>query len=410
MTDFVIIELQAGDGGKGKVSFRREWRVPRGGPDGGDGGDGGSIVIKVVSTLSTLDAMAGKKIIKASPGGNGDKRKKSGRKAQDVIIEVPPGTVVWQITENQTAHRRRLRSGIEKLAKRSEVYFEKYELEKEGQQVPTQEKDDLLDPEKIGQVLRNKQFKPKKDGLIELLNLADEGTRVTICQGGFGGRGNTHFKSSTRTTPFIAEHGSLGEKRALVFELKLLADIGFVGYPNAGKSTLLSRLTKARPKIAEYPFTTLEPNLGIYQHPQSGHQFVMADIPGLIEGANQGKGLGYQFLRHIENCQTLLFLLALDDEQLSKQKDHPGEVVTALWEQWQKLNDELKDYRDELANKQKMVLLNKIDLYSDEVVRLATKKFKEHGLDLQPISAATGDGLANLHQHLLQSAQVDATS
>jgi len=401
MIDFVVLELKAGDGGHGKVSFRREWRVPKGGPDGGDGGDGGSIIIKVNQDLSTLDALAGKKLIQASSGEAGNKRKRSGRKGEDLVVEVPPGTVIWQITENQAAHQRRLRVGIQQIAKRGEIRTSQYELEKEGQSIPALPDDEVLDSQKIDLVLKNTQFDPEQLGLIKLASLSTTADKITICQGGVGGRGNTHFKSSTRTTPFNAEYGSQGERRVVVFELKLLADIGLVGYPNAGKSTLLSRLTKARPKIAAYPFTTLEPHLGIYQHPNSGKELVLADIPGLIKGAHQGKGLGFQFLRHIENCQGLLFVLALDEVQLANQLIQPAAVAKELWQQYEQLKGELKAYKRHLEDKQQIVFLNKADLYTAEMMTAAQQEFAAHQVQLIVASAATGTGLADLHQRLL---------
>lgn len=406
MIDFVILELRAGDGGHGKVSFRREWRVPKGGPDGGEGGDGGNITIRVSHDLSTLDALSGKKMIQASAGEAGGKRKRSGRRGQDLLIEVPPGTIIWQITENQIAHQRRLRIGLEKCAKQSEVQMEQYELEKEGQPIPDRVIDELMDPEKIDLVAHSTQFDVEELELVQLADLKSDAADITICQGGFGGRGNTHFKSSTRTTPFNAEYGSWGERRVVVFELKLLADIGFVGYPNAGKSTLLSRLTKAQPKIAAYPFTTLEPHLGIYQHPSSGKELVLADIPGLIKGAHRGKGLGFQFLRHIENCQGLLFVLALDEAQLANQLTQPAEVAKELWQQYEQLKGELKAYKRHLEDKQQIVLLNKADLYTAEMMTAAQQEFASHKVQLVVASAATGAGLADLHKSLLATAAV----
>jgi GTP-binding protein len=296
MIDLIKLTLAAGDGGNGKVSFRREKFVTKGGPDGGDGGDGGSVVIRSRAGMTTLRDYAGVKLFKAQNGGHGGRRKKFGEKGIDKILEVPVGTVLYLLAENQTALKRRHNSLISNEA----IGGGKYYLETENQAIPMREADDQLSTvsEKIE---------------LFVFDLPDQ--EFLVCQGGKGGRGSVHFKSSVKTTPLEAEYGGFGEQKLVQLELKLLADLGLVGFPNAGKSTFLSKVTKANPKIANYPFTTIEPNLGIMSLGQ-GHgkeEVIVADIPGLIEGASQGKGLGLDFLRHIENCQTLMFVLYLDE-------------------------------------------------------------------------------------------------
>ena len=251
MIDYAKIYIKAGDGGDGKVGFRREKYISKGGPDGGDGGDGGSVYLVVNKDLNTLTPFQFKKKFEAERGQAGGKAKKHGKDGVDLIIEVAPGTSV-----------------------------------------------------KIG----SREF--------DMIRVED---KVCVAHGGKGGLGNWQFRSSTNTTPMVAEKGTLGEEREVTLELKLLADVGLIGLPNAGKSTLLSVLTKARPKIANYPFTTLEPNLGVviigkgseleHRKVPNLKALVLADIPGLIEGASRGKGLGHTFLRHVERCGLLVHVL-----------------------------------------------------------------------------------------------------
>ena len=245
--DYTQVELTAGNGGQGCVSFRREKYIPKGGPDGGNGGRGGNIIAKSDTNLHTLQDIRYSRIYKAKNGTAGSSSMKTGKDGEDIFIHVPLGTII----------------------------------------------------------------KDLDTGLItaELINREEE---FIICKGGAGGRGNINFKSSTHQTPRYAQPGLEGESGKFEFELKVLADVGLVGFPNAGKSTLLSVLSKARPKIADYPFTTLEPHLGIVKTGDY-KSFIMADIPGLIEGASEGKGLGHQFLRHIERNKILLFLIDGND-------------------------------------------------------------------------------------------------
>ena len=247
--DQAQIELQAGKGGAGSISFRREKFIPKGGPDGGNGGRGGNIVLIGDSNLRTLQDFRYKKKYIASNGYPGSSNSKSGKNGNDIKIRIPLGTIV-------------------KNLKSSEVVVD---------------------------ILHNEQS-------------------FVVCNGGKGGKGNINFKSSTHQTPRYAQDGLEGEKGLFDFELKLLADVGLVGLPNAGKSTLLSVISKAKPKIADYPFTTLHPNLGIVKY-DDFKSFVIADIPGIIEGASKGKGLGHQFLKHIERNRVLLFIIESFDEK-----------------------------------------------------------------------------------------------
>jgi len=319
MFDLAEIVVRGGAGGDGVVSFRREKFVPFGGPDGGDGGDGGDVVIKSDSGVSSLRIFEHKRSYRAEDGKNGKGKKKHGRKGEDLIVTVPMGTVVSNKTQI---------GGDDVIA----------DLEQAGQQ-------------------------------------------VVVARGGKGGLGNTHFASSTNQAPQIAQKGEAGEEHSLILELRLIADVGIIGYPNVGKSTLLAASSAAKPKIAGYPFTTCEPILGVVEAGQ--RSFVLAEIPGLIEGAHLGRGLGHDFLRHIVRTRILIHLV--DGSSASPVED----MI--------KVNNELGLFDSALATKPQLVVANKIDLPPVQA-RLAEVKdaFSGAGTRVLFISAATGDGVAQL--------------
>jgi len=321
--DEAEIHIKAGDGGNGCVSFRREKFVPKGGPNGGDGGDGGDVYFETIEGKDTLLDFAGRHHWRAENGKPGEGSNKSGLAGQDLVIPVPPGTLIYDT--------------------------------------------DL-------------------DLLIKDLN--ELGMKVLVCRGGKGGKGNKSFATSTNQAPREFEPGQPGQTRNLRLELKLIADVGLVGMPNAGKSTLLSRSSAARPKIAPYPFTTLEPVLGIVELP-GFRRFLMADIPGLIEGASQGAGLGHDFLRHIERTRIVVHILdimPLDDSD-------PVANYHAI-------RKELAQHSEVLAQKDEVVVANKIDLDPDGS-RL--KDLQDRlDRDVVPISAATGQGVRELSELLWQ--------
>jgi len=313
--DFVRISVASGGGGNGAVSFRREKYVPKGGPDGGDGGRGGNVVVRADKNLSTLLDYQYKRIYHAPRGTPGMGARKTGPSGDDVILRVPVGTLVRDLSTGET-----------------------------------------------------------------LADLAAHGDEVVAARGGRGGRGNSAFATSTNQTPRSAEPGGPGEEREIELELKLLADVGLVGLPNAGKSTLISVISAARPKIADYPFTTLVPNLGIVRVDE-GHGFVVADIPGLIEGAHLGKGLGVQFLRHIERTKVLVFLL-------DATRPDPGE-------DYELLVNELRQFNADLPKKPTLVAFTKIDSCEPRLLAgLRKKKPGRHRTFL--ISAVSGDGVPDL--------------
>ena len=318
-TDRVKIFAKGGGGGAGALSFRREKYVPRGGPDGGNGGRGGSVVLEVSRQLTSLQDYRFKHHFAAMPGGRGGGSRKHGRDGNDLVLQVPPGTIV---------------------------------KDEEGK---------------------------------TLADLTTPGQRFVVARGGRGGRGNASFKTSTRQTPRFAELGEPAESRWLWLELKLIADVGLVGLPNAGKSTLLSVASAAKPKIADYPFTTLEPVLGVVQLDDEA-TFVMADLPGLIEGAHAGAGLGLEFLRHIERTRVLIHVL-----------DASAGTHERLWSDYQQVRSEIKRYNAALARRPHLIALNKMDAvrnpaevtsFRQRLVKLRRRTF--------PISARTRDGVSDL--------------
>ena len=306
--DRAKIRVKAGNGGDGMVHFHREKYVPRGGPDGGDGGRGGSVIFEVLPTLNTLSAFRYKDRYAADDGKRGGPNNMSGKYASDLVIPVPPGTL---------------------------IYDEKTE---------------------------------------ELLgDLVEKGQRLVVAKGGRGGRGNQHFATPSNQVPSMGEKGEPGEERRLRLELKLIADVGIVGMPNAGKSSLLAAVTNADPKIADYPFTTLEPNLGVAELDMDT-TLVLADIPGLVEGASHGVGLGHTFLRHVQRCRVLIHLLdGLSEDPLAD---------------FSQINSELALFDEQLAKKPQLVVLNKIDLPEvQEKVTKLRKQFEKRGHTLYTISA-----------------------
>lgn len=317
--DHVKLCARSGAGGPGAVSFRREKHVPKGGPDGGNGGRGGHVMLKGNKQLWTLLHLRYRKHVVAENGGRGEGGRRSGLQAEDVILEVPLGTI--------------------------------------ARDAETGEK---------------------------IIEITEDGTSEILAPGGRGGLGNENFKTSTKQTPRYAQPGEEGEERWIVLELKLLADVGLVGFPNAGKSTLLSVLSEAKPEIANYPFTTLVPNLGVVAY-RDHLSFVMADIPGIIEGAAEGKGLGLRFLRHIERNSILLFLVPADADDIN------GEYDILL--------KELQKYNPELLDKKRLLAISKTDMLDQELIDEITQSLPPEVPHVF-ISSITGAGLVELKDRL----------
>jgi GTP-binding protein len=404
MTDLIFLHLLAGNGGNGKISFRREKYIPKGGPDGGDGGDGGNIIIRGIAGETTLRAYAGKTMFQAKSGEMGGGRNSFGKKAEDLVLEVPLGTVIWQLTENQVAHQRRLLTGGFEPLKREQTDRPLFVIEKEGLPTPLRDPDEVFEPDILYDI-SEKRFEPEKSKYVKLVEITEEGQEYLICQGGFGGKGNELYKNATDRAPLKAQYGSFGEERIIALELRLLADVGLVGFPNAGKSTLLSVVTKARPKIASYPFTTLEPYLGIMHEPNSGRELVLADIPGLIEGASEGKGLGFEFLRHIKNCSALLYVLSLEETQVFDESLSDQKKAELLFEQYTVLRRELETFDPSLLEKRCILSVSKIDIYNTELIDVIRSYFEQKSHNLMFFSSATSSGLTELQQALIKMAQ-----
>ncbi len=426
MLDLVKLHIQAGDGGFGRVSFRREKFVPKGGPDGGDGGDGGNIYIEGSKHVNTLQHFSGVKEYISESGEPGGKQKQIGHKGEDITLKVPIGTVIWLLAENRASQNRRLHREREGSG-HANVYHEKYYLDKPAGHPPFREEDDLKPVVEIVEANRAKAQEGMEEGAemvlrseslkninvqslpkLKMLEITEDGQQVLLARGGEGGRGNVTFKGSTNTTPFEAEYGTFGERKLILLEMRLLADVGLIGYPNAGKSTLLSIVTKANPKIANYPFTTIEPNLGVMAAPASyeraeGRDIVLADVPGLIEGASQGKGLGFDFLRHINACRVLLYVLSLEENEIFDEGISNEEKAAKLLDQFTVLRKELGEYDKTLLEKPYLISFSKTDLYFPEL-QTAIKNVFEKKLpekkELLFFSAVTNIGVDDLRQEL----------
>lgn len=463
MIDLVKLTLLAGDGGHGRISLHREKYRPKGGPDGGHGGNGGNVVVVGDKNVNTLKDYAGAKEFRAEDGQVGGKDKKTGASGEDVVLRVPLGTVVWLTGENKTSSYRRrkyarpdwshleqksesllklqqeteseviidhkvqqkkeqseCRYRMNALLNNEEVRYKKYRFEQERERIPHRDQDELelLNLDEVVAADEVRQFTNQDkitniDNLnsenvqgIKLAEITEHGQEVVVCQGGFGGRGNDSFKSSINRTPLEAEYGTFGERKEVVLELRLLADVGLVGFPNAGKSTLLSKLTKATPKIADYPFTTLEPNLGVVSDKRTGRDLIMADIPGLIEGASQGKGLGDRFLRHIENCKTLMFVLFLPEEIVFDDNLSNEQKAEQVFAQFEQLSLELKARHEDLLSKNNLLTLNKTDIYTNELIDTVVNLFNKNGSEILPFSAFTGEGLEEVKKNLFHLALI----
>jgi GTPase len=328
--DEVEITVQAGNGGKGLVSFRREKYVPKGGPNGGNGGKGGDVIIVASTQLHTLLDHRYRREYRAGDGASGGTALKSGRAGADQIIAVPTGTLVRDTSTGEI-----------------------------------------------------------------IADLVENAQRCVVAKGGIGGRGNAEFRTATNQTPRRAEAGRPGAVRTLQLELKLIADVGLVGFPNAGKSTLISRISAAKPKIADYPFTTLEPNLGIVQY-REFESFTVADIPGLIEGAHTGKGLGIQFLRHIERTRVLLLLIDALSDDFARDMDI--------------LRGELAAYSAQLARKHCFLAVSKSDIADDDCLDRIKELEKTISSDIIIFSSVTGHNLEVLKDRMWREIQADTKS
>jgi GTP-binding protein len=317
--DTLTITVQGGKGGDGAVSFLRLKYIPKGGPDGGGGGGGGSVLLEAVDDVTSLDRLVGKRFFRAGAGQNGAGRDRMGRRGEDLVVQVPVGTLAIDLEDGRI----------------------------------------VSDLNRVGQ-------------------------RELVAEGGSGGRGNASFASSVQRSPRFAEHGTPGAHHKLSLELRMISDVGLVGYPNAGKSSLLACLSNARPTIASYPFTTLSPNLGVVEGQR--HRFTVADIPGIITDAHLGKGLGIDFLRHISRNRLLVFVLDIDDD--------PTEKLESLLR-------ELRAYDRALLDRTALIVLNKVDLVSEQGVRGVEGSLTSFGLPIFGVSALNDEGVGDLREALI---------
>jgi len=327
--DQIRILAQAGNGGRGCVSFRREKFVPKGGPDGGDGGRGGDVILQANRHVDNLSSLFYEPIIKAQNGGHGMGKKMAGRSGASKVVNVPLGTLVHRLA-----------------SEKSEIRNLKFDIQ-------------------------------------PLVDLTRDGEKFVLCRGGVGGKGNVHFKSSRNRAPREYTDGEEGERGYFLLELRTIADAALVGYPNAGKSTLLRKISAARPKVAAYPFTTLHPIIGVVEFPGYGRATI-ADIPGLIEGAHRGLGLGHEFLRHITRCRVLLFVV----DVAGSEGRNPGEDL-------RNIRREIALYDPQLSQRAWHIIANKMDLpAARENLKRLHDRFSN--IDIVPVSAQTGDGLETL--------------
>jgi GTP-binding protein len=346
--DKVKIRVKAGDGGNGSVSFRREKYVDRGGPDGGDGGKGGDVVLVADKNFTDLSDLYYHPHIAAKHGVHGRGKNCFGRSAKNVVVRVPIGTQVFRLTapvKQRAPSRYHPAAATEEFDPTAGVGMP-FTPGRAKQLVEASRGEGPLGIRAVVEV----DAPPEETGRELIADLVEDGQQFVLAKGGRGGRGNAAFKSSIHQAPREFEYGEPGERLDVELELKTLADVGLVGFPNAGKSTLISKITNAHPKVAPYPFTTLTPNVGILNY-DDFTRIRIADIPGLIEGAHAGKGLGHDFLRHIERCQLLVVLLDMAGVDGRKPQDD-----------YQQLLDELKMYNPEILEKKRLVVANKMDL------------------------------------------------
>ena len=346
MVDLVEIKVKAGKGGDGKVSFRREKFIPKGGPDGGDGGKGGDVILVADNNMSTLVDFKSKRVFEAEDGQQGGSKNMSGKSGSNLYIKLPVGTLVYEMREEFTENDDAGKNG-----------------KNEG------------------------SFDDSRQVLV--CDLVTPGQEYVIARGGIGGKGNVNFKGSKNRSPLQYTKGTKGEEKILKLEIKLIADVGLVGAPNAGKSTLLNKLTNANARVANYPFTTISPNLGILRI-EKDKDIVLADIPGLIEGASDGKGLGDDFLRHVERTGILVHLI----DPLTRGYEN---LVENSFADYLMIREELSKYGKKLDSKKSLICINKIDVTEvRDAYKNIKKRFEKEGLEVFGISAVTGEGLDTL--------------
>lgn len=389
--DEAWIVVRSGKGGRGAVSFRREKFIPRGGPDGGDGGEGGDVVFRANPDLLTLYDLRLRRIYEAKNGQGGMGRQKCGKAAEDLYIDVPVGTELYElpplgsdapagVADIAAAES----AGVEAVFSAGAV--EETDLAEDvdmTEDVDVAEEADVAeDADGLDEAASEALPEPAPEQLKLLVDLVEPGQTYVACKGGRGGKGNLHFASSTMRTPRFAQPGEPGEERRIRLVLKVLADVGIIGLPNAGKSTFIAAVSRAKPKIAPYPFTTLTPNLGVIEDDDRCRRLVLADIPGLIEGAHLGQGLGHRFLRHVERTRVLLHLVSAEDAS-----------PEGIFEAFGVVDEELRRFDPALARRPQIRVVNKIDLLTPEELAERKAVAKAAGQKVFFMSALTGEGV-----------------
>ncbi|PYK94990.1 MAG: GTPase ObgE [Verrucomicrobia bacterium] len=378
--DRIKVFAQAGNGGRGCVSFRREKFVPKGGPDGGDGGRGGDIVLRADRHVDHLTNLFYEPIIKAKNGGHGQGKKMHGRSAPAKVVKVPVGTIVYR---SQNAERGLRKEEDEELRTADPAVW----IEESGKRPTLYAQRSTPNAETRHDGSDLSAIRDPQSEMDLMVDLTRDGQEFLLCRGGAGGKGNVHFKSSRNRAPREYTEGEKGEQGHFLFELRTIADAGLVGYPNAGKSTLLRMISAARPKVAPYPFTTLHPIIGVVEFPGYGRATI-ADIPGLIEGAHRGLGLGHEFLRHIMRCRILLFVVDVGGSE----GRNPIEDLGSL-------RREIDLYDPMLSERPWFIIANKMDLAeANENLEALRNRFPS--IELAAISAKTGAGLDSLRMQL----------
>lgn len=400
--DHIKIHAKAGDGGNGCSSFRREKFTPKGGPDGGDGGRGGDVILVVDQHTDNLREFFYKPNYKAERGVHGQGQRKTGRSGKDLILKVPPGTIVYQTQPPESKKDPDEEDFLVDEAFTGADWAGEFVEDSEGTMVlmdrtmddEEDEEGELDEDENPAEGELEEHFEdeeePEKEGYGEIIaDLTTVGERFVLCEGGVGGKGNWNFRTDTNQAPIEFTPGEKGDEGWYYLELRRIADVGLVGFPNAGKSTLLRTLSNATPKVAAYPFTTLKPMVGIVEFP-GFYRATVADIPGLIEGAHENVGLGHDFLRHISRCSVFLFVV---DTAGVDQRDPISDI--------QILRKELRLYDEELGEREWLIVANKVDLEESQLYLEALKtRFPKQ--EVFPISAENGEGLEALKKRLCE--------
>ena len=387
--DEIKIYAKAGHGGKGCIAFHREAFVPKGGPSGGNGGRGGSVILQADHDLNNLIAQYYQPRLIAKDGGHGLGKGMDGHAGNDLIIKVPCGTLVWRLKDTTPPIE------TKKSDDGNEDEIEKPVFRTSASKRPLIRSAGGMQAQEIDLSKESVEETPAGDlqkGEI-VADLTENGQQFVLCKGGRGGLGNRNFATARRQTPRFAQPGEPGTEGEYLFELRIMAEVGLVGYPNAGKSTLLTAISKARPKVAPYPFTTLHPQIGIVEYANDFKRLTVCDVPGLIEGAHQNVGLGHEFLRHIERCKVLVLLL-----------DMAGTDGRKPWDDYRQLLKELELYDPALLEKERLVVANKMDeAVAEQNLKQFKKKIKK--VTPLPISAAFDQGIERFKDTIRESVE-----